>query len=157
MTRQIHKPADTEYPDDLWEVAIKAIIFNPEKTKVLLPLYDYGIYGMVGGHLDHGENFDETLRREIKEEIGVDFAGEITEVTTIKREYARQPDNRESHKIYIIYSLILPEDTELSIEKGGESIVSLDWVPLDDIFSDKLNIFEGYKTAIKKALERKEK
>jgi ADP-ribose pyrophosphatase YjhB (NUDIX family) len=139
---------------DLWEVSMKAIIFNPEKTKVLLPLYDYGVYGMVGGHLDHGETFDTALRREIKEEIGVDFAGEITEVTVDKREWTSTTSGRKAHKIMIICSLVLPEDTPLHIEEEGENIASLDWVALGDVFSDEFNLYAEYKNAIKKALRK---
>jgi|GEM_PF-850797 len=142
--------------DDLWEVSVKAIIFNAERTKALLPLYSDGVYSMVGGHVDHGETFDAALRREIKEETGVDFTGEITEMGISKQEWTKRT-GREIHKIVLFYSLTIPENTPLIVEEKGAdkvSTASLDWLPVDDILAGKFNIFADYRAAIQKALEK---
>jgi 8-oxo-dGTP pyrophosphatase MutT (NUDIX family) len=143
--------------NDLWEVSVKAVIFNPDKTKILLPLYDDGYYGAIGGHLDYNESFEDGLRREIKEETGINFTGEFTEVEILKQEWKRPKHGYETHKIVIYYQLTLPEDIELRLEKEEPETVSLDWVSLDDVFSGKAPTIGAYIETVKKALAKEEK
>jgi len=146
--------------NDLWEVSVKTVIFNPEKTKILMPFYDDGTYGAIGGHLEHGESFEDGLRREIKEETGIDFTGKLTEISTQKQEWTKPECGYQVHKIVIYYRLTLSEDVELTLEEnGGEGTVSLDWVPLDDILFGKTPLLcrEDNVEIIKKALKKEEK
>jgi 8-oxo-dGTP pyrophosphatase MutT (NUDIX family) len=146
--------------NDLWEVSVKTVIFNPEKTKILMPLYNDNTYGSIGGHLDYGETFDQALRREIKEETGIDFTGDATEIAIVKHEHMHER-GFPIHKIVIYYSLTLPEDAKLTLEEweyDGEGTVSLDWVPLDDVLSgENPAIFHDYVETVKKALKKEEK
>lgn len=52
--------------------AISAIVFNPQKNKILL-IQQYGrpYYILIAGYINKGENAKEALIREIKEEIGL--------------------------------------------------------------------------------------
>ena len=55
--------------------AISAIIFNPQKDKVLL-LKQYGnpSYILLSGYINPGENAKQTLKREIQEETKLSIA-----------------------------------------------------------------------------------
>ena len=52
--------------------AISAIVFNPQKDKILL-IQQYGkpYYILVAGYINKGENAKEALNRELKEEIAL--------------------------------------------------------------------------------------
>lgn len=56
------------------EPACGALIFNP-KGKLFLMKSDKwkGMYVMPGGHIELGERIEEALKREIKEETGLDI------------------------------------------------------------------------------------
>ena len=57
----------------MFNSAISAIIFNPDKSKILL-IQQYGRKDsiLVAGYINKGENAKEALIREIKEEINLD-------------------------------------------------------------------------------------
>lgn len=51
-------------------IRVKALILN-SKGNILL-VFNNNTYQFPGGHVDDGEEIDECMRREIKEEIGID-------------------------------------------------------------------------------------
>lgn len=55
----------------IWQVGIKGLVFNDE-GKLLLIQEANGKWELPGGRIEHGEAFHETLKREIKEEMGVE-------------------------------------------------------------------------------------
>ncbi len=52
-------------------MSIKIIFVNEQKTKVLIAGYNDGGYGLVGGHLNTGENIIAAVVREALEETGL--------------------------------------------------------------------------------------
>ncbi|MDO4622567.1 MAG: NUDIX domain-containing protein [Eubacteriales bacterium] len=57
----------------MFNVAMSAIVYDPSGTKVaLIQQYGSGAYRLVAGYTNIGEDIEDTLRREIKEEIGLD-------------------------------------------------------------------------------------
>jgi ADP-ribose pyrophosphatase YjhB (NUDIX family) len=61
----------------LFHVSGKAVIFNPEKTKIILLHNSGGWWTIPGGHIEGDETLEEAVRREVREETGVDYAGEL--------------------------------------------------------------------------------
>lgn len=60
---------------DLHRVTTKAVIYTPDASHVLI-MYMYKgtdreMYGMPGGHIDQNEAPDETIARELHEELGI--------------------------------------------------------------------------------------
>lgn len=61
------------------QVAAKAVIVHKDKILILRESAkknlgtEHGRYGNPGGRLDAGESYDEALRREVKEECGLDI------------------------------------------------------------------------------------
>lgn len=56
---------------DLFEVRVACFIFNEEK-KMLLLKNKKDTWGILGGHLDKGEQIEETVHREAKEEANIE-------------------------------------------------------------------------------------
>ena len=53
-----------------WHVGIKGLVFD-EGGKLLLLQEANGMWELPGGRMEHGKTFEQTLKREIMEEMGV--------------------------------------------------------------------------------------
>ncbi len=58
-------------PDHFYRVSIKALILD-ENKRFMLVKEDNGTWELPGGGLDYGENPQDCLKREIKEEMGIE-------------------------------------------------------------------------------------
>ena len=60
-----------EYRFNMFNSAVSVLVFNPEKTKILLiKQYHTDFYRLVAGYVNKGESLEECLYREMGEEIG---------------------------------------------------------------------------------------
>ena len=56
------------------EATIGALIFNPEGKLFLMRTFKWGNrYAIPGGHIELGERIEDALKREVKEETGLDI------------------------------------------------------------------------------------
>ena len=60
------------YRFPVFSTAVSMVVMNPTKDKILL-IKQYGRpdYILVAGYINKGENAEETVRREVKEEVGL--------------------------------------------------------------------------------------
>ncbi|OGZ07606.1 MAG: hypothetical protein A3C93_02175 [Candidatus Lloydbacteria bacterium RIFCSPHIGHO2_02_FULL_54_17] len=61
-----------EIPPCFYRVSAKALILDETRTKFLVVQEQDGRWELPGGGIDHGEEATETLKREIKEEMGLE-------------------------------------------------------------------------------------
>lgn len=61
-----------DLPQAHYRISVKALILNETRTKFLVTQEEDGVWELPGGGLDHGESPEECLRREIKEEMGLE-------------------------------------------------------------------------------------
>ena len=73
-------------------IRVKALILN-SKGNILLA-FNNNTYQFPGGHVDDGEDIDECIKREIKEEVGID-------VKVIKKMYEYK-DEKSSQLFYLV-------------------------------------------------------
>ena len=101
----------------------KQKVFLPKRadTKKFLP----GKYELPGGHVDYGEDMKVGLKREIKEEFGIDIAlGDPFAVFTYMNEV------KGSHSIEVVYFATTEQPDNITINPEDHS--SCGWFSEDD-------------------------
>ena len=109
-----------------------AIIQN-ETGQILLQqrAYPRGKWGLPGGLMELGESTEETIRREVKEETGLDL-GELTLFGVYSgRGYRCKAENGDEFDVVIIAYITNDYDGEAAV-MDDESI-SFEWFDLDSL------------------------
>jgi len=124
-------------PKELFEVSSKVVLLNNDKSKVLILDYnDYNEdnkYGLPGGHLEHGESLDESVRRELSEEIGFEYKGELTKVSFGLHSWLGTRDRIQHEKIILGYVGMLDEKLKIRHEPDScERVTALRWIPIEE-------------------------
>ena len=126
--------------NDIDEIVIrtKAVIIN-SKNEILLG-YSHGTYQFPGGHLEENETLNECLKRELKEEIGVDIDivnDPYLKIVYYSKNYRGTTKNRENDIYYFLIKRDIEPDTTKThldeFEKEGNYITK--WISLGDIES----------------------
>lgn len=115
---------------DLFEVSCKIVFTTPDKSKVLIFQYDDGSYGLPGGHIAHGENLTDTACREIKEELGINYTGELTQIGFGYMSFYSKRADIQREKIILGFAGTLDEKTKFTFEPDNpEYTVGITWMP----------------------------
>ncbi len=117
-------------------VRTKALIIN-DKEEIIL-VYSNWSYQFPGGHLEEGETIEDCLRREVKEEIGIDLDKELNLFYKIKyynKNYRDTNKNRENDIYYYLVKTNKKHDiNNVSSEEfekyGSMTIVQ---IPIKDV------------------------
>lgn len=107
-------------------MTVKIIFMNNSKTKTLIACYPQAHYGVVGGHLNDGEEIIDAALREAFEETGMRLLADQLQPYTFAK--------HRQGKIILMYTCELSEDAELQPQ---DDVVDLMWVSIDDIATDK--------------------
>ncbi len=120
-----HKPAQEEVnPQRYPEPTVGGFIINP-RGEVLLchsrKWRDY--YTIPGGHIELGERIEEALKREVKEEVGLDV--EPVRLLLMQEAIYSEEFHKRRHFIFLDY-LCESKSTEVRID--NQEIQSYIWV-----------------------------
>ena len=118
-------------------MSVKALFKKDDR--ILLVKDPKGIWELPGGRIEHGENPEEALKRELAEELGWI---KVT-VKEIIDSWSFTSENNK-HFIILVYKCAIDED---EIKKNDE-YTEYKWIPISEI--DSLEMRDGYKKAIKK-------
>ncbi|MBI4600203.1 NUDIX hydrolase [Candidatus Uhrbacteria bacterium] len=127
-------------------ISVKGIVF--ESGKVWLRKNERGEWELPGGKLDEGEQPEETVVREMKEELG--FATEVRGIIQAHLYRIARSLDEEHGVLVVIYLCKLISKTgefELNGEAGSAQFKAFDVSEIDG-----LNMPEFYKQAIAKAV-----
>jgi len=122
---------------DLFEVRVADFIFN-DKSEMLLLKNSAGTWGILGGHLDKGEQIRDTVHREAKEEANI-------EIDIIRQFGIRSLSDSNS---LIISFACRYKAGEIKLQE--EEVVEYKWVTLEDL-KDYTLTFEELPRLAKKA------
>lgn len=110
------------------EPAVSAVIFNPDDEVLLCRSRKWGDkYVIPGGHVELGESLEDALRREVKEETGL----EVYDLKLISLKECIDSDSfhEKKHFIFIDYSCRTGSREVVLNDEAQEYV----WVKLDDI------------------------
>lgn len=79
-------------------------------------------WGMTAGHVDAGENFEEAMIREIREELGIEVAlEELTPLATFKETFENETTTNNNYTRYYFYETNRKiEDYTICLEELSE-------------------------------------
>lgn len=111
-----------------FRVSCKAVLLNPDATKVLLVRYAPGVYGLPGGHIDEGEAPDDAIARELSEELG------LNDVALRRGSFMKHEDG----KIVLFYVGSITESTSLCADT--DELEAGEWALIEDIQSGNIDL-----------------
>jgi 8-oxo-dGTP pyrophosphatase MutT (NUDIX family) len=118
-----------------FKVVTKAAIFNHDKSKVLVIHMDrINEYGLPGGHIEDGEEMDDAMQRELREECGV-VARSLRKVDFFFH---------SNGKVVLAYNGILKNDEIISKQNNLEGIPK--WLSRDEF--DAIKIEPNYRKLV---------
>ena len=104
-----------------------------------------GKLDLPGGGIEHTENPNETLRREIMEEVGIqvdEFS--LLDVTSANIKWEMEPDLWEDlHHIGVLYNVSV---SNLNLKQDADGLDSLGaaWYKIDELSKEELSPFTIY-------------
>ncbi len=110
---------------------------------------DRTVYDLPGGRMEYGEGIFETLKREIKEEIGVDIDFK-TEPTLLRvYDYLHQGD--KVHRLMVTFCYEVQELIEKP-DGQGEPNTEVVWLTKEEL--NKLELNPNYREMLLSAFEK---
>lgn len=136
---------DTEYP----EPVTGALILNKNDEIFLMKSPKWDDQWLVpGGHVEKGEKIEECVKREVKEEVGLEVE-DIDFVTVL--EGMPEKFERDTHFIFLNYSCIA-ENQE--VELDGREAVEHVWIDPEEALESELDINTSTKAFIQDFLQK---
>jgi nucleoside triphosphatase len=132
-----------QYP----EPTVGGLVFNPEGKLFLMRSHKWrNMYTVPGGHIELGEEMEQTLKREVKEETNLD----IFDIELITHQEFIFDDQfwKKRHFIFFDFSA-KTESTEVILNDEAQNYI---WVSLDKVFDLKLDKYT--KTAIQRYIDK---
>lgn len=137
---------DTEYP----EPVTGALILNENDEIFLMKSPKWENQWLVpGGHVEKGEKIEDCVKREVKEEVGLEVE-DVDFVTVL--EGMPESFERDTHFIFLNYSCRAEnQEVELDQREAVEHV----WIDSEEALESDLDINNSTKEFIEKFLDQK--
>ena len=139
---------DFKRDDFRFNARASAIIYNKDLSKVLLfKVEDRDFYMLPGGRIEELEESKDAIKREIKEEIGLD---NITYSFLALSEEFVNAKGYNNHQINIIYKGIYNDEIKNIKFKGLDG----DWINFEWIDVSNINKYKIFPEGINKIIDQ---
>lgn len=127
------------YPNTFYRVSVKALIRDKE-GKVLVIKENQDSWSLPGGGLDHGEEPEDGVRRELKEELAI----EKINILGVKNVATLELKMKKAWLLWIVYEVEL-ESINFTF---GDGVTEIKFIDINT-FKSSVDIFEQqvYKVA----------
>ena len=95
---------------------------NPEHFRIKQPSH----WDIPGGRIEGDDSVYDTLRREVKEELGIEFTSEPKFLTAVVSNIRLPHDDSDVRLVLMIYQVVLPEDAVITI--SDDENLRFEWV-----------------------------
>ncbi|QQQ79712.1 NUDIX hydrolase [Saccharothrix sp. 6-C] len=127
------------------------VVTDPAGRVLLLERVDTGGWGLPGGLMEPGESFEETGRREVREETGLEVGVlSLLGIFSGAEYYYRYPNGDEIFNVTAAYVATLPREATISLdtaENRAWRFFALDEIPATLITPERPVIAEYAKVA----------
>ena len=136
---------------DEYKLNIRAACIIKHNNKILFhKCKDKDYYCFIGGRVEIGENSEETIKREIKEELGKEI--EITGyISTIENFFTE--DNFKYHEYMFLYEAEFKEEKDKLIEETLDNIEGKEYLKYYWLDTRKLDEYDIKPKVIKNMLK----
>jgi ADP-ribose pyrophosphatase YjhB (NUDIX family) len=119
-------------------------------TRVSPRGFHTGQWGLPGGGIEHGEEPRDAVRREVREETGLDCeVGEVVTVDDVRvRGTAPSGRDEEFHSIGIVYAARVAAGAKPRVEELEGTTDAVAWVPVSDIEAGTVPVVETVRRAL---------
>ncbi len=127
------------YPNTFYRVSVKAFI-KDTNNKILVVKENQDTWSLPGGGLDHGEKPEDGIRRELKEELGIDSV----KINDIRRTITFELKMKQAWLMWVVYDVIIDSSDFIF----GDGVTAIEFID-PDILESSEDIFEQqvYKVA----------
>jgi len=105
--------------EQLFQIAAKALIRNDKGEIFMLHVPEWGHvvdhWDLPGGRMDPGETFEQTLVRELDEELGVKIKGVPVQIMGMLTNITILVDGKHTPLVYIIFEVELEDNGAISL------------------------------------------
>jgi nucleoside triphosphatase len=151
LSPRLDLPLVQNYP----EATVGALIVNEKDEILLVRSYKWGTrYTVPGGHIELGERSQAAVKREIKEEVGLD----VEPVKLLLVQEAVYPEGYIKHEHYIFLDYFCRTTNSSEVKLDGKEIQEYVWTTPSDALRLNLesftrNLVEAYlrDASVKKA------
>ncbi|WP_416959413.1 NUDIX hydrolase [Streptomyces sp. Agncl-13] len=130
------------------------IVLDSHNHVLLLQRADTGGWGLPGGFMEPGESLEETARREVMEEVGLELDGlTLMSVFSGPDQYFRYPNGDEVFNVTTVYTAN-PRGLNFDLdprEVAAVQFFQIDGIPAD-LIAPEVPILEHYSRMVKNSL-----
>lgn len=134
---------------DVYQVSGKVMIFNNDCNKVLALWHDDGLITIPGGHIENDELPADAARRELNEELGIQYAGELRSTGYIQKYFPPKLAKMYSGqfragKLDIFFVAHIDEFEPLDVSGSGDRLSGYRWLLIADVIAGRAGDLPGW-------------